>query len=98
MPRMFLLSTLTKSQNFPTFRLDTGPIVCHDLPMDELTLCDNCHQDYLDEDGECDYCLGVYDDVTEPPLDFGYEHDSAMASAGWGTDEDYGYYGDDYDY
>jgi hypothetical protein len=24
------------------------------------------------------------------------DHDSAMESAGWGTDEDYGYYGDDY--
>jgi len=23
------------------------------------------------------------------------DHDSAMTSAGWGTDEDYGYYGDD---
>lgn len=23
------------------------------------------------------------------------DHDSAMASAGWGTDEDYGFYGDD---
>jgi hypothetical protein len=24
------------------------------------------------------------------------DHDSAMASAGWGTDESYGYYGEDY--
>lgn len=24
------------------------------------------------------------------------DHDSSMESAGWGTDEDYGYYGDDY--
>ena len=31
----------------------------------------------------------------EPDLDFGFEFDSAMASVGWGTDEDYGYYGDD---
>ena len=23
------------------------------------------------------------------------DHDSAMQSAGWGTDEDYGHYGDD---
>ena len=23
------------------------------------------------------------------------DHESALASAGWGTDEDYGYYGDD---
>ena len=25
------------------------------------------------------------------------DHDSAMQSAGWGTDEDYGHYGDDID-
>ncbi len=24
------------------------------------------------------------------------DHQSALASVGWGTDEDYGYYGDDY--
>lgn len=24
------------------------------------------------------------------------DHESALASCGWGTDEDYGYYGDDY--
>ena len=24
------------------------------------------------------------------------DHESALASVGWGTDEDYGYYGDDY--
>lgn len=24
------------------------------------------------------------------------DHDSAMESAGWGTDEDYGYYGEDF--
>jgi hypothetical protein len=64
--------------------------------MDELTICPTCHEDYLDEDGECDYCLGLYDD--EPTMSLGYEHDSAMTSIGWGTDEDYGYYGDDYDY
>lgn len=31
----------------------------------------------------------------EPDLDFGFEFDSAMESVGWGTDEDYGYYGED---
>ena len=24
------------------------------------------------------------------------DHESGLASAGWGTDEDYGYYGEDY--
>lgn len=31
----------------------------------------------------------------EPDLDFQFEHDSAMTSIGWGTDEDYGYFGGD---
>lgn len=37
--------------------------------------------DYRDED---------YDDSMDG------DHDSAMESAGWGTDEDYGYYGEDF--
>lgn len=27
-----------------------------------------------------------------------FDDADALASMGWGTDEDYGYYGDDYDY
>jgi hypothetical protein len=30
-----------------------------------------------------------------PPEDMDGDHTSALASAGWGTDEDYGYYGGD---
>lgn len=61
--------------------------------------CPRCHQDYLDEDGQCDYCLYSWDDPEDDGQpDFMFEHDSSMASVGWGTDEDYGYYGDDYDY
>ena len=40
----------------------------------------------------------VYDVLESyPDLDESMDgdHDSAMASAGWGTDEDYGYYGDE---
>lgn len=40
---------------------------------------------------EAEYADEFYDD--EPDLDFAFEFDSAMASAGWGTDEDYGYFG-----
>jgi len=36
-----------------------------------------------------DYDNGRYDDMDG-------DHDSAMRDAGWGTDEDYGYYGEDY--
>lgn len=35
---------------------------------------------------------GEYD---SDPGDMDGDHDSAMASAGFGTDEDYGYYGDE---
>ena len=38
------------------------------------------------DDGECDY--DDYDDSMDG------DFDSAMASAGYGTDEDYGYYGE----
>jgi hypothetical protein len=34
-----------------------------------------------------------YDDYND---DMDGDHDSGMTSAGWGTDEDYGYYGEDY--
>jgi len=35
-----------------------------------------------------------HDDFFDESMDG--DHDSAMESAGWGTDEDYGYYGEDY--
>ncbi len=35
------------------------------------------------------------DDLWEDSLDESFEWESSMASAGWGTDEDYGYYGGD---
>ena len=40
------------------------------------------HNDFFDEDD--------FDDSMDG------DHDSAMESAGWGTDEDYGYFGEDY--
>jgi hypothetical protein len=40
------------------------------------------YEDYNDDDD--------YDDSMDG------DHDSAMESAGWGTDEDYGYFGEDY--
>lgn len=50
------------------------------------------------DDYDYDIGYGCYDGDDydfEPDLDEVYEFESAMASAGWGTDEDYGYYGDD---
>ena len=52
------------------------------------------YDDYNDfhemvEDGADDFW---YDNVNDS---MDGDHDSAMESCGWGTDEDYGYYGDD---
>ena len=47
------------------------------------------------EDGfEDDEMDSTYDDYYDDSMDG--DHDSAMESAGWGTDEDYGYFGEDY--
>lgn len=43
----------------------------------------NDHEDDFDD----------FDDYYDESMDG--DHDSAMTSAGWGTDEDYGDYGDD---
>lgn len=51
---------------------------------------------YLGHDDDPDE--SVYGDESEPEMSMQFEHDSAMTSIGWGTDEDYGYYGDDGDY
>jgi hypothetical protein len=42
-----------------------------------------------DADHEIESQFDDYDDSMDG------DHDSAMTSCGWGTDEDYGYYGDD---
>lgn len=47
------------------------------------------YTDINDDDADFDW----YD--VEPVLDEHFEFGSAMASAGWGTDEDYGYFGGD---
>lgn len=52
-------------------------------------LDDNDYDDIMDcgcAEGMC-YC--------EPDLDEQFEIESSLSSAGWGTDEDYGFYGDD---
>ena len=58
------------------------------------------YDDYNDFYGESmdyeDYNDEADDDSYDDSMDGDAE--SALASAGWGTDEDYGYYGDDVDY
>lgn len=64
------------------------------------------YDDYNDFYGEnLDYSDynddGDFDDENSGEVDWEYnedmdgDHDSAMTSCGWGTDENYGYYGDD---
>jgi hypothetical protein len=62
------------------------------LPLNNRSsLCDGClsdedYEDYEDEDYEDEH--DQFRDDVEADAD-------ALSSAGWGTDEDYGYYGDD---
>jgi len=50
------------------------------------------HDDFYGE--SADYSDYNDDDDYDDSMDG--DHDSAMESAGWGTDEDYGYFGEDY--
>lgn len=63
---------------------------------------DNSYEDDMNYDDYNDF----HEMVESGADDFWYDnvddsmdgdHDSAMTSAGWGTDEDYGHYGDDID-
>jgi len=65
---------------------------------DPLFDFDNSNEDNMNYD---DYNDFHYGEVEAEDLENNWDdsmdgdHDSAMTSAGWGTDEDYGYYGDD---
>lgn len=57
---------------------------------------DNSYEDDMNYDDYNDFHEMVEDradDSYDDSMDG--DHDSAMESCGWGTDEDYGYYGDD---
>ena len=41
----------------------------------------------------CNACLNLHDEDYDDGMDGDWG--SGMSSAGWGTDEDYGYYGDE---
>jgi len=62
---------------------------------------DNSYEDDMVYDDHDDFYGEAldYDDYNDS---MDGDHDSAMSSCGWGTDEDYGYYGDEdgdiYDY
>lgn len=71
---------------------------------DNLNLCQHCAE-YDEQGHNCagDNCVCIGGDENHDPYDaeddrttFDMSDDAdALASAGWGTDEDYGYYGDD---
>lgn len=63
---------------------------------DPLFDADNSYDDDLSLVGdEEDSNYDDYHDYHDDSMDG--DHDSAMTSCGWGTDEDYGHYGDDID-
>jgi hypothetical protein len=47
------------------------------------------------DDPSCDASDEDNDDCDADPGDMDGDHESGLTSAGWGTDESYGYYGDD---
>lgn len=65
--------------------------------VDDMT--DEEWTDYLDTcDGTCNACGAETEDDEpgdQPDESMDGDFDSGMASAGFGTDEDYGYYGDE---
>lgn len=61
-----------------------------DFYGDENTADYNDDMELDDNEDEYDNFENYYDDSMDG------DHDSGMTSAGWGTDEDYGYYGEDY--
>jgi hypothetical protein len=66
---------------FPTVA-DNDDFWVNQRELDEYNADDDTWED---EEGDFD----DYDDSMDG------DHESALASAGWGTDEDYGYYGED---
>jgi hypothetical protein len=69
---------------------DDDMIVEHD-PSDIL-FAEYLYDGHEDENWWTDRAM---DDADEYDDSMDGDHDSAMESVGWGTDEDYGYYGDD---
>lgn len=59
--------------------------------LDTAALDTESAYEFEDDGFDADYAW--LDD--EPDISEQFEIDSALTSAGWGTDEDYGYYGDD---
>jgi len=77
---------------------DDDMIVEHD-PSDILFaeyLYDD-HDDFYGDDLDGDELIDQWDDADHYDDSMDGDHDSAMTSCGWGTDEDYGYFGENDD-
>jgi hypothetical protein len=86
-----------------------GSVCFHCSPVQKCVECDSEFRSLFFADGLCNSCgspfdndtgddCSEYDDEDYPSnLDESMDgdFDSAMTSAGFGTDEDYGYYGDE---
>lgn len=66
-----------------------------DMNYDDYNDFNEMVEDNADENWWADR---AEDDADEYDDSMDGDHESALASAGWGTDEDYGYYGEDVDY
>jgi hypothetical protein len=62
-----------------------------DVPFAEYLY--NDYNDFHYGEVDADELENGWDDSYDDSMDG--DHESGLASAGWGTDEDYGYYGDD---
>lgn len=76
----------------PLFDPDNSYDDDFELPSDDPNYDD--HNDFYLEDSDEDEEDDVWGDDYDDSMDGDF--DSAMRDAGFGTDEDYGYYGEDY--
>lgn len=75
---------MDRDSNYDDFEDFYGDVTAEDL--------ENMANEWDDENsGEADW-----NDEIDDSMDG--DHESALSSAGWGTDENYGYYGEDVDY
>ena len=65
------------------------PLGWERIEGDDVELDDDFELDFDDDDDD-----EYYDDEYDYDDSMDGDFDSAMRDAGWGTDEDYGYYGD----
>lgn len=86
--------------------LDNSPEYGYGVPMNIYPCCDHCSPEPGSMEHEhtdpcfygCDGPVGDVDFAEDPYGDDVAADAAVLAGAGWGTDEDYGYAGDFYDY